>query len=622
MKLTKDFKKVYYDTRRHIRQKTPADCDLTSTAMYANLSWDTIVDLYAQEILSTVATLSGSKLNKNDPDYYEKLFQQYFYDLNSGFAGMTSLTSGWLFDVLGMKKFIEVPFLIRGIPCLISTVPVSVKDPSTPSGYHFEGHAMYFDGYFIYDPNWDANRPQFKGRARSTTAAMKMPPFTTFTYYLDDLKEPAKFFALIDSLYKSFFDASNEEYNSKYFKDVVMSNFFIIDTVDNFGAVIQSEEIVKNEPNALIVSKKQVLDLEPIEWKSLAIYEYNENFQLELSNKIEHPRIMAIQGRPIKLINKEFKDRNVLFEHDNENKLMEYPDKEYEWYQKYTPFYRNYDNSDDFWDTYLTIEEVKEKISSSKYKTKSHNDPFFLRRTKRNPVRKINPYSKQNPITYIHKIEERSDFNYYEIIAYDGSIEVGHYIFVLHLSPKKKLIVEDSFTHPVYRRRGVATKAYDYIENLTGMKITPVADEQTEEASHFWKKRQSMKPNPVTSKRTNEKLWKKVKEEAVDKMGGHSARAMQYAVKLYKDRGGKYIGKKRVDNDLATWTRAKWQYAPDSKSKDRYLPKEAWKKLSKEEILATRKKKKGKMGEWVENTEKAKRAAREATKKARKNESY
>ncbi len=238
---------------------------------------------------------------------------------------------------------------------------------------------------------------------------------------------------------------------------------------------------------------------------------------------------------------------------------------------------------------------------------------------KSNPVSRNNPHSiKPNPISYIHKIEERSDFNYYEIIAYDGSIEVGHYCFVLHLSPKKKLIVEDSFTHPVYRHRGVATKAYDYIENLTGMKITPVPDEQTEEASLFWKKRQSMKPNPVTSKRTNEKLWEKVKKEAVNKMGGHSARAMQYAVKLYKDRGGKYIGQKRVDNDLATWTRAKWQYAPDSKSKDRYLPKEAWKKLSKEEIRATRKKKKGKMGEWVENTEKAKRAAREATKKARR----
>ena len=143
-------------------------------------------------------------------------------------------------------------------------------------------------------------------------------------------------------------------------------------------------------------------------------------------------------------------------------------------------------------------------------------------------------------------------------------------------------------------------------------------DHLAEDPQYYTKLKLIHKENPVTSKRANEKLWEKVKKEAVNKMGGHSARAMQYAVKLYKDRGGKYIGQKRVDNDLATWTRAKWQYAPDSKSKDRYLPKEAWKKLSKEEILATRKKQKGKMGEWVENTKKAKRAAREATRRARR----
>lgn len=126
------------------------------------------------------------------------------------------------------------------------------------------------------------------------------------------------------------------------------------------------------------------------------------------------------------------------------------------------------------------------------------------------------------------------------------------------------------------------------------------------------------KSNPSTSKRSNEKLWAKVKKEAVEKMGGHSARAMQYAVKLYKDRGGKYIGKKRQDNDLSTWTRAKWQYAPGSKSKDRYLPKKAWDELSPSEERATRKKKKGKLGEWIPNTKKAKEAARKATARARR----
>ena len=143
-------------------------------------------------------------------------------------------------------------------------------------------------------------------------------------------------------------------------------------------------------------------------------------------------------------------------------------------------------------------------------------------------------------------------------------------------------------------------------------------DHLSEDPKYYTKLKSIHKENPVTSKRTNEKLWKKVKKEAVEKMGGHSARAMQYAVKLYKDRGGKYLGKKRQDNDLATWTRANWQYAPGSKSKDRYLPKDAWEKLSPSEERATRKKKKGKLGEWIPNTKKAKDAARKATARARR----
>jgi hypothetical protein len=144
-------------------------------------------------------------------------------------------------------------------------------------------------------------------------------------------------------------------------------------------------------------------------------------------------------------------------------------------------------------------------------------------------------------------------------------------------------------------------------------------DHLAEDPEYYTKLEAIHKENPgKTAKRTDEKLWEKVKKEAVKKMGGHSARAMQYAVKLYKDRGGEYIGKKRVDNDLATWTRADWQYAPGSKSKDRYLPKEAWDELDPEEEKATRKKKKGKLGQWVKNTKKAQKAASRATNKARR----
>jgi hypothetical protein len=125
-------------------------------------------------------------------------------------------------------------------------------------------------------------------------------------------------------------------------------------------------------------------------------------------------------------------------------------------------------------------------------------------------------------------------------------------------------------------------------------------------------------PKKNVARKKDTKLWEKVKKEAVKKMGSHSARAMQYAVKLYKDRGGKYLGKKTPRNDLAVWTRANWQYAPGSKKKDRYLPKEAWEKLSRTEKTATRSKKKDKMGKWVKNTKRAAEAAKKATAKARK----
>ena len=42
-------------------------------------------------------------------------------------------------------------------------------------------------------------------------------------------------------------------------------------------------------------------------------------------------------------------------------------------------------------------------------------------------------------------------------------------------------------------------------------------------------------------------------------MGGHSARAMQLAVKYYKDMGGTYSGKKSSDNKLSKWSKEDWQ---------------------------------------------------------------
>ncbi len=55
--------------------------------------------------------------------------------------------------------------------------------------------------------------------------------------------------------------------------------------------------------------------------------------------------------------------------------------------------------------------------------------------------------------------------------------------------------------------------------------------------------------------RTNPELWEACKKEAVEKMGKFSARAMQHAVVLYKERGGGYQGAKSPDNSLVKWNK-------------------------------------------------------------------
>ena len=92
--------------------------------------------------------------------------------------------------------------------------------------------------------------------------------------------------------------------------------------------------------------------------------------------------------------------------------------------------------------------------------------------------------------------------------------------------------------------------------------------------------------------RTNEALWSKAKAEAKAKMGGkHSARAMQLAGKIYKDRGGGYTGPKtKAQKSMTKWTKEEWgtkSGKPSSKTGERYLPKKARASLSSAEYAAT-----------------------------------
>lgn len=92
------------------------------------------------------------------------------------------------------------------------------------------------------------------------------------------------------------------------------------------------------------------------------------------------------------------------------------------------------------------------------------------------------------------------------------------------------------------------------------------------------------------AKKTNPSLWEKAKSQAKAKLGGkHSARAMQLAVKIYKEKGGGYSGAKSSSNKLKKWGDQKWRTSDGSKSegKKRYLPDKAWKALTPGEKSAT-----------------------------------
>lgn len=92
--------------------------------------------------------------------------------------------------------------------------------------------------------------------------------------------------------------------------------------------------------------------------------------------------------------------------------------------------------------------------------------------------------------------------------------------------------------------------------------------------------------------RTNEALWEKAKAEAKAKMGGkHSARAMQLAGKIYKDKGGSYTGPKtEAQKSMSKWSKEEWgtkSGKPSSKTGERYLPKKAIEALTPAEYAAT-----------------------------------
>jgi len=103
---------------------------------------------------------------------------------------------------------------------------------------------------------------------------------------------------------------------------------------------------------------------------------------------------------------------------------------------------------------------------------------------------------------------------------------------------------------------------------------------------------------------SNPRLWALVKnkimgmETAGTKSGQWSARKAQMAVKLYKEKGGGYIGRKDPHNSLTEWSKQQWTTKsglPSHLTGERYLPKKAIEHLSSAEYKQTSRAKKNAM---------------------------
>ena len=123
-----------------------------------------------------------------------------------------------------------------------------------------------------------------------------------------------------------------------------------------------------------------------------------------------------------------------------------------------------------------------------------------------------------------------------------------------------------------------------------------------------------------TAKKTDPKLWEKVKAEVTksDKGGKPrqwSARKAQLASAEYKKEGGGYAGKKTADNHLQQWTDEAWgtkSGEESGKTGERYLPKTARESLTDAEYAASTAKKRADTRKGKQFSKQPKAAAEKA----------
>lgn len=95
----------------------------------------------------------------------------------------------------------------------------------------------------------------------------------------------------------------------------------------------------------------------------------------------------------------------------------------------------------------------------------------------------------------------------------------------------------------------------------------------------------------MSSPYADPELWEEAKRAARERLGGHSARAMQLAGELYRRAGGRYKGRKTAaQRSLTRWTRQDWTTAsgmPSRETGERYLPRKVLERLTPAERGAT-----------------------------------
>lgn len=190
------------------------------------------------------------------------------------------------------------------------------------------------------------------------------------------------------------------------------------------------------------------------------------------------------------------------------------------------------------------------------------------------------------------------------------------------------------YVQPQYRGQGLASNAIrDYMSdkkskvliedaNIASIKAHLKAgyakgNKSMVDGMHWYIKEPNVKTAEAIAVKRDPQKWEQAKQEAKAKMGGkHSARAMQLAVKLYKDKGGTYSGKKPTpaNNSMRKWTKQDWQTRPGTSeiaqrsdgSTSRYLPKKKWDNLSHKQQVATDVKKLNADSQYISNTSSAK----------------